>query len=93
MSDLLRERFFVVWVVLIAVTLVSAKIGGASGLAGTSSGAAVTMAVLAIAFVKVAAVMFTYMDVGRAPLALKIVTCAWLAVVLTALIAVYKGVF
>jgi hypothetical protein len=90
-KQLLSERLFVVWLALIAVTLISAQIGGTNGLAGTHHGAAVTIAVLAIAFAKVAIVMFTYMDVRQAPRALKIVATTWLVVVLSVLVTVYVG--
>ena len=87
----LRDPLFVVWLVLVAVTLVSATVGGAGGLGRTVNKNLVSTAVLVLAFGKVAAVMFTYMDIRRAPLALKLLTGAWLAIVLTVLMTVYWG--
>jgi Prokaryotic Cytochrome C oxidase subunit IV len=89
MRGFLHDRLVIVWLVLIAATLLSAGIGGAHGLA-RSGGGAVTAVVLAIAFGKVAAVVFNYMDVRRAPRALKILWGAWLAIVLTVLTGIYR---
>ncbi|MCB2060159.1 MAG: cytochrome C oxidase subunit IV family protein [Novosphingobium sp.] len=91
MPVLLRDRLFLVWVLLVAVTLLSSQIGGSSGVAWIGSPAAVTVAVLSIALAKVWMVMFTYMDVRGAPLALRVLVTAWVAIVLTALLAIYFG--
>jgi hypothetical protein len=90
MRGLLRDRLVIVWLLLVAATLLSTGIGGASGLARSGGGAVVTAVVLAIAFGKVAAVVFNYMDIRRAPRALKILWGAWLAVVLTVLTGIYR---
>jgi hypothetical protein len=88
-TDFLRDRLFVVWLLLIAVTLLSALIGGAHGFAATGHGAVATFAVLGIAFAKVWLVMSHFMDVRRAPRALKIICAIWLLAVLAILLAVY----
>jgi hypothetical protein len=93
MTTLYRDRLVIVWLLLIAVTLLSSMIGGADGLAKASGGILVTIAVLAIAFLKVAAVMFTYMDVRGAPPALKVACVVWLVVVFSVLTATYMGAF
>ncbi len=84
MSALLRDRLFQAWILLCAVTLLSLVIGGASG-------AAVGVAVLAIAFAKAWLVMFTFMDLARAPLALRVIACVWLACALGTLLAIHAG--
>ena len=89
MTDLLRDRLFAIWLLLIAVTLLSAMIGGAHGFASTGHGAEATFAVLGIAFAKVWLVMSHFMDVRGAPRALKILCAAWLVAVLAILLAVY----
>ncbi len=89
MTNLLRDRLFLVWLLLIAVTLLSAMIGGAHGFAAAGHGAAATFAVLGIAFAKVWLVMSNFMDVRGAPRALKIVCAVWLLAVLAILLAVY----
>ncbi|RYD93967.1 MAG: hypothetical protein EOP61_22560 [Sphingomonadales bacterium] len=91
MTHLLRDRLFVIWLLLIAVTLLSAMIGGAHGFASTGHGAEATVAVLGIAFAKVWLVMFNFMDVRGAPLALKLLCSAWLAIVLAVLLFAYAG--
>ena len=92
MTDLLRDRLFLIWVLLIAVTLLSAMVGGAHGFAATGHGAVATFAVLVIAFAKVWLVMFNFMDVRGAPRALKLLCGAWLVLVLAILLSVYAGV-
>ena len=91
MASLLRDRLFLVWALLVAVTLLSSQIGGTSGVAWIGSPAAVTVAVLSIAFAKVWMVMFTYMDVRGAPPVLRVLVTAWIALVLCGLLAVYFG--
>ena len=92
MPALLRDRLFVVWALLAAVTLLSAAIGGVIGAAWITSPVAITAAVLTIAFVKAWMVMFTYMDVRGAPFALRVLCTGWIAVVLAVLLAIYAGI-
>ena len=89
---MLRDRLFVVWLLLIAVTLLSAMIGGAHGFVSTGHGAVATIAVLAIAFAKVWAVMFHFMEVRGAPRALKRLCGAWLLIVCAVLLSAYAGI-
>lgn len=89
MTELFRDRLFLVWVLLIAVTLLSSMIGGAHGFAATGHGAVATFAVLAIAFAKIWLVMSNFMDVRGAPRALKLACVAWLLAVLAILLSVY----
>jgi len=92
MPSIFRDRAFIVWAILVAVTLLSTGIGGVGGVARLGSTAAVTAAVLAIAFIKVWMVMFNFMDVRGAPFALRALCTAWLAIVLGILLAIYAGV-
>jgi Prokaryotic Cytochrome C oxidase subunit IV len=87
----LRDRLVIVWLILIAATLLSASIGGGDGVISPGRRAAATQVVLIIAFGKVAAVVFNYMDIRRAPRALKILWGAWLAGVLTVLTGIYRA--
>jgi cytochrome c oxidase subunit 4 len=91
-TQFLRDRLSIVWLLLIAVTLLSAMIGGAHGFASAGQGAAATVAVLGIAFAKVWLVMSHFMDVRGAPRALKIICAVWLLAVLTILLAVYARI-
>ena len=91
MPAFLRDRLIVVWALLVAVTLISAQIGGASGAERIGSARAVTVAVLAIAFAKAWAVMFEFMELRGAPAALRIFATVWLATALGVLLAVHSG--
>ena len=92
MPALLRDRLFVVWALLVIVTLFSAEIGGGEGAPSLGSRAAVTVAVLGFAFVKVWLVMFTFMETRTAPIALRVLATGWLAAALGVLLAIYAGV-
>jgi Prokaryotic Cytochrome C oxidase subunit IV len=91
MGKLFADRLLRAWALLVAVTLLSALIGGAGGAARIGSAALVSVAVLAIAFGKSALVMFTFMDLARAPLALRAIAGLWLAGALGVLLAIYFG--
>lgn len=86
LATLLRDRLLQAWALLCAVTAVSLIVGGGGG-------AAVGFAVLAIAFAKAWLVMFAFMDLARAPLALRIFACLWLVGALGVLLAVHAGAF
>ncbi len=75
-----RDPLLLVWLALCAATVVSLVIGRSGG-----------AAVLAIAFAKAGLVMFIFMDLARAPLALRLVALIWLAVVLGILVAIHAG--
>lgn len=92
MTRLLRDRLFFAWVLLVVVTLVSSRIGGPDSVGWIGSAAAVTTAVLCIAMAKVAVVIFTFMEVSGAPVALRIIAGVWLGVVLAGLLVVYFGI-
>jgi hypothetical protein len=92
MRALLRDRLFLAWALLVGATALSVTVRTAEGSAGAGGRAAITVAVLAIAFVKAWVVMFTYMEVRGAPFALRALCTAWLAIVLGILLAAYAGV-
>ena len=88
MTAYLRNPLTVVWAVLTAVTVVSwltARNGGASHHLNVT----VTVAVLVIAAVKTALVIWHFMEVRRAPTWLKVTTSAWLVAVLGLLLGLY----
>lgn len=91
MPALLRDRLALAWLVLVAVTLFSTEIGGGASWFGAP--AIVTLAVLCIAFAKVAVVMFAFMELRTAPLMLRLLAAGWLSVVLGVLLASYAGLF
>ena len=67
MGKFFTDRLVRTWALLVAVTLLSSQIGGASGVARIGSAALVSVLVLGIAFAKAAMVMSTFMDLARAP--------------------------
>lgn len=89
MPRLLRDPLILAWALLVAVTLVSSRIGGPHSVSWIGGAAAVTIAVLCIAYGKVAVVMFAFMEVRGAPLALRVLCAVWLTVVLSGLLGVY----
>lgn len=90
MPAFLRDRLTLTWALLVAVTLFSTEIGGGASWFG--SAAVVTVTVFAIAFAKVWMVMFTFMELRGAPLALRLLASVWLAGALAVLLAIYFGV-
>ncbi len=84
LASLLRDRLLLAWLVLCGVTGLSLVIGGGSG-------AAVGFAVLVIAFSKAGLVMFAFMDLARAPFALRWFATLWLCAALGLLLAVHAG--
>ena len=91
MARFLRDPLFLAWALLVAVTLVSSRIGGPDPVIALASASAVTVIVLSIAFAKVAVVMFAFMEVRGAPLALRLLCTVWLLVVLSVLLSLYFG--
>ena len=91
MGNFFADRLLRTWALLVLVTLLSALIGGSGGAARLGSAALVSVLVLAIAFAKVTMVMATFMDLARAPLALRVIACLWLAAALGVLLAIYFG--
>jgi hypothetical protein len=90
MPALLRDRLLLVWALLVGVTLFSAGIGGGASWFGTPG--MVAVAVLAIAFIKAGMVMFTFMEIGRAPIALRFLAAGWLVAALAVLLAIYARI-
>lgn len=84
--SLLRYRFTIVWVLLVAATVVSFWIGTEHGI---SSDAGRALIILAIAFVKVRYVGLYFMDLRGAPLALRGIFEAYCVAVCLAMMAVY----
>lgn len=92
MAKLLRDRLFLAWALLAAVTLLSSGLGG-GGPGGKWLGPlAISAAVLALAFLKAWVVMFEFMELRRAPTALKLICLLWLVLALGALLAILGGI-
>jgi hypothetical protein len=81
---LLRSRITAVWSLLIAATLLSACVG-----TGHGDRTLATLAVIAIAFVKLRCVGLYFMELRHAPLPLRVVFEGYVAVVCGVVVALY----
>lgn len=88
MSGTASKRLGLVWLALSAVTLLSWWIGSAHG-RPFSPNAAVTFSVLAIAALKVRLIIGEFMEARQAPRLLRLLTDAWLALLLASLLGIY----
>lgn len=84
---MIRHHSTLVWAALMAATIASWWLGTDHGFLGGPRAA--TAAVLAIAFVKVAMVTSSFMEVGHAPRVLQTVVHGWTLVVGAVLILLY----
>jgi heme/copper-type cytochrome/quinol oxidase subunit 4 len=87
LTRLTRLPAFVPWAVLVGLTAVSWWLGDGHGPARFAA-----IAVLLVAFFKVAVVGAHFMELRHAPLTLRWVFNGWCALVCTVLIALYLGV-
>ena len=82
-------RLTLAWFALVAVTLLSWWIGTRHGSAQFAPSAALSLGVLVISAVKVRVILREFMEVRYAPILLRRVTDAWLALLLIAMFAAY----
>jgi caa(3)-type oxidase subunit IV len=83
------RRITWVWIALSAITIGTWWLGHASNDPSSATRAAVTIAALAIAGVKVHLVIENFMEVRTAPRWLRVATLAWLVVLLGLIVLVY----
>jgi len=84
--SLLRDRFTLVWALLVAATAVTFWVGTDHGL---SSGTARTLLILAIAFIKVRFIGLYFMELRAAPLLLRALFETYCVFVCLAMAGVY----
>jgi heme/copper-type cytochrome/quinol oxidase subunit 4 len=89
MRDLVRHRGSVVWVALVAATLVAWWLSADSGSIGGSARTIGSVTVLAVAMTKVRFVMREFMELRNAPATIRRLADTWIALVLTALVLTY----
>lgn len=77
------RRLTLTWLILVGATLMSWWLGHDLGLVGHRFAA---VAILLVTFVKVRFVVLDFMEVRRAPTAMRVIAQLWLAVVCVALI-------
>jgi len=78
-----------VWIILSAITVVSWFLGPARVAGTVVASVPITVAVLAMAFIKARLIIRYFMEVRTAPGWLKLATDAWLVVLWGALLAIY----
>jgi caa(3)-type oxidase subunit IV len=84
-TALLKSRISIVWLVLIAATLVSWKVGTDHGVHAHLA----TVIVLLVAFIKVRLVGLYFMELRESPLPLRLIFEGYCVVVCTTLIIMY----
>jgi hypothetical protein len=78
-----------VWLILSAITLVSWFLGPARVAGPAAASVPITVAVLAMAFIKARLIIGYFMEVRTAPAWLRLATDAWLVVLWGAVLAIY----
>jgi hypothetical protein len=78
-----------VWILLSALTIVSWFLGPARTHGPVAASLPITVAVLAMAFIKARLIIGYFMEVRTAPAWLRVSTDAWLVVLWGALLAIY----
>src|SRR5262245_23875858 len=85
-----ERRLLVVWLGLVAVTLVSWWIGSRHGHREFASSTAVTYAVILIAAIKLRVIVREFMEVRHAPRLLRGLTDGWVVLLIVALLGIYS---
>lgn len=85
-----EKRLLLVWLGLVAVTLVSWWIGSQRDHAEFRSNPAITYGVLLIAAVKIRVIVMEFMEVRHAPGLLRRLTDGWTVFIIAALLAIYS---
>jgi hypothetical protein len=85
-----EKRLLVVWLALVAVTLISWWIGSNPGTREGASSTPVTYGVLSIAAIKIRVIMREFMEVRHAPTPWRRLTDGWTLSVIVALLAIYS---
>lgn len=88
----LGRKLWLVWALLVGVTIVSWIVGGTSG--GTEPfqrSHLITISVLLMAAVKVVLIMRYFMELEHAPRKWKALPFAWIAILLAILAGIYFG--
>ncbi|HUO49853.1 MAG TPA: cytochrome C oxidase subunit IV family protein [Acidimicrobiales bacterium] len=89
MESAFNRRLFVVWLVLVGITLTYLWIDHAGGVGGPRASTAVTVAAIVLALVKVRIIMREFMEVRHAPAPLCLLTDLLVVVMGAAMLATY----
>ena len=85
-----EKRLLVVWLALVAVTLLSWWLGSLHRQREFQSSAPITYAVISIAAIKVRVIVREFMEVRSAPRSLRRLTDGWTVFALAALLVIYS---
>ena len=83
---LLRNRVTLVWLILVSATAISWEMGHGAGFEDVRHA---SIAIIAIAFIKVRYVILDFMEIRHAPIWMRAVGETWCSVICTALITLY----
>ena len=86
MKDLLSSRTTLIWLLLVAATVVSWEIGHGVGFKNTHYA---SVAIIIVAFVKVRFVILDFMEIRNAPVTMRIVGETAVIVLCTVLVTLY----
>ena len=89
MADSLNKRLFVVWLILVGITLSYLWIDRAAGRAVPTASAVITVAAICLALIKVRIIMREFMEVRGAPRLLCRLTDFWVVLMGVAMLGVY----
>jgi len=89
MEQVLHQRITLVWLGLVLATLLSWGLSSEHLFDSTIARTLTTMAILGVAFVKVCYVGLDFMELRRAPRALRLVFHAWMVGVYCLLVGLY----
>ena len=90
MRTKVESRLLVVWLALVAVTLMSWWIGSSHGHHELRSSALISYGVILIAAIKMRVIVRSFMEVEHAPDLLRRLTDGWIAFLVVALLAIYS---
>lgn len=85
-ANVVSRRVGLVWLILVAATLVSWLVGHGVGLSDRRSAG---MVIIGVALLKVRLVMLDFMELRNAPMPLRIAVEAWTVVMLAVLVLLY----
>lgn len=86
MANLLRTRTTLVWLILVAATALSWRMGHSTGFQDIRY-ASVT--IIVVTFIKVRYVILDFMEVRHAPVLMRLIGETWVLVICAVLIALY----
>lgn len=88
-TELIKHSATLVWALLMAATGLSWWLGADGGIVKSSSMPTLTSALIVIAFIKARFVLYYFMEIRYAPLALRVACDAWVIGICGAILGLY----